>query len=98
MNIEHERAGSRYLYDVDMGLAWHDWYSLAVGGWFGFCSTWDVTACNRYTNGSPAYNPANFDPLNGYNPAIGGYASFPLQWTMGVVRMLRLYLPVILRQ
>ncbi|HNT75066.1 MAG TPA: choice-of-anchor I family protein [Anaerolineae bacterium] len=79
MNIEHERAASRYLYGVDMGLAWHDWDNPLVGGWGGFASTWDVTTYNRYSGGTPAYDPANFNPLYGYDPDLGGYAAHPLQ-------------------
>ncbi len=80
MNIEHERAASRYLYGTDMGLAWHDWDTPAVGGWGGFASTWDVTTYNRLKpDEQPAYNPATFNPLYGYDPDLGGYAAFPLQ-------------------
>ncbi len=80
MNIEHERAASRYLYGTDMGLAWHDWDNPAVGGWGGFVSTWDVTTYNRLKPADqPVYNPATFNPLYGYDPDLGGYAAHPLQ-------------------
>ena len=36
MNLEHEIAGSRYLYGEDYGLAWNAWGQLA-DGWAGFC-------------------------------------------------------------
>ncbi|MCU0981124.1 MAG: choice-of-anchor I family protein, partial [Pirellulaceae bacterium] len=79
MNLEHEIAGSRYLYGTDAGLAWHNW-GLLDDGWAGFCSTWDVTTYNKYAQaqGAPAYNAASFDPLVGYDPARGGDQSLPL--------------------
>ena len=49
MNIEHEIAGSRYLYGTDNGLAWNGWGSLA-DGWAGYASTWDVTTYNKYAD------------------------------------------------
>ncbi|MBN2003731.1 MAG: choice-of-anchor I family protein, partial [Anaerolineae bacterium] len=80
MNIEHEIAASRYLYGTDMGLAWHDWDGLAVGGWGGFAATWDVTTYNRLKPASaPTYDPATFNPLYGYDPDLGGCAPHPLQ-------------------
>lgn len=76
MNIQHEVAGSRYLYGANFGLAWHDWGQLS-NGWAGYCSTWDVTTYNKYADaqgrtryvspGAPASLGAN-DATLGYNP------------------------------
>jgi alkaline phosphatase len=94
MNIEHEIAGSRYLYDIDMGLTWHDWYRLG-NGWAGFVSTWDVDTYEKYEGvGAMAWDPDNFDPTLGYDPAQGGWVPYPLQWTQGEVRMPIVYLPL----
>jgi alkaline phosphatase len=73
MNIEHEIAGSNYLYGEPNQLAWQDWGKLP-NGYEGFATTWDVTTYNKYAsaNGLPNYDPDNFDPLVGYNPALGG--------------------------
>jgi hypothetical protein len=80
MNIEHEIAASRYLYGVDMGLAWHNWRNLA-DGWGGYASTWDVSTYNVYSGlqGQPAYDPGAFDPLLGYDPMRGGSAPYSAQ-------------------
>lgn len=80
MNIEHEIAGSRYLYGTDQGLTWHDWRNL-VDGWGGYVATWDVTTYNKYAASlaQPAYDLSTFDPLVGYDPLKGGSAPYPLQ-------------------
>ncbi|ACD89523.1 metallophosphoesterase [Chlorobium limicola DSM 245] len=82
MNIEHEIAGSRYLYGEDYGLAWQDW-SEEEDGWSGYVSTWDVTAYNSYAKaaGVAAYSEATFDPLIGYNPETGGETPYPVAMT-----------------
>jgi alkaline phosphatase len=89
MNIEHEIASSRYLYGVDMGLAWHNW-RMQPNGWSGYVATWDVTTYNKYASiqvppaaafVSPA-SPVNLGSNNltiGYNVDLGGYAPFQMQ-------------------
>jgi uncharacterized repeat protein (TIGR01451 family) len=80
MNIEHEIAGSRYLYGTDNGLAWYGWGSLA-DGWAGYASTWDVTTYNKYADSLKVakYSALSFDPVVGYNPGLGGALPFPVQ-------------------
>jgi hypothetical protein len=82
MNVEHEMAGSRYLYGRDFALAWHDW-GFDPRGWAGFASTWDVTTYNKYAalpgNAAAPYHPDDFDPLVGYDPAQGGSAPYPVE-------------------
>uniref|UniRef100_Q3ATJ6 Alkaline phosphatase n=1 Tax=Chlorobium chlorochromatii (strain CaD3) TaxID=340177 RepID=Q3ATJ6_CHLCH len=82
MNIEHEIAGSRYLYGTDFGLTWHDWSTLE-NGWNGYATTWDVTAYNKYATAASAtaYNETSVDPLIGYNPALGGNTPYPVAMT-----------------
>lgn len=77
MQLEHEIATSRYLYGKDDGLSFHGlWYK-------GNVATWDVTTYNKYagTLSTSPYAPAGFDPLVGYDPAIGGKKPYPLQST-----------------
>ena len=78
MNIEHEIAGSQYLYGKDFGLTWQDWGQLE-DGWSGYASTWDVSSYNTYAQaaGAASYNASNFNPLIGYNPAQGGETPLP---------------------
>jgi alkaline phosphatase len=85
MNIEHEIAASRYLYGDDQALAWDDWGAMA-DGWSGYSTTWDIDTYNLYAEaaGAEPYNPQaiaalktastepSFDPLIGYDPALGG--------------------------
>jgi uncharacterized repeat protein (TIGR01451 family) len=80
MNIEHEIAGSRYLYGEDSGLAWNGWGSLA-DGWAGHAATWDVTTYNKYADSLKAakYSAKSFNPLVGYNPGLGGAMPHPAQ-------------------
>jgi alkaline phosphatase len=80
MNVEHEIAGSRYLYGEDFGLTWHDWGTLE-DGWSGYASTWDVTAYNKYASmaGVDSYSETTFDPLIGYDPAKGGVTPYPVE-------------------
>jgi alkaline phosphatase len=75
MNIEHEIAGSNYLYGKPNQLAWHDWdQTQSPNGYEGFVTTWDVDTYNKYAsaNGLPLYNPENFNPMIGYDPCLGG--------------------------
>ena len=78
MNIEHEIAGSQYLYGKDFGLTWHDWGQLE-DGWTGYASTWDVSSYNTYAQGAgvASYNESTFDPLIGYDPSKGGETPLP---------------------
>ncbi len=87
MNIEHEIAGSRYLYGEDYGLSWQQWSELE-DGWSGFVSTWDITAYNKYAaaNGEDTwgigndYKPLfNYDSLIGYDPSKGGETPYPVE-------------------
>ena len=80
MNIEHEIAGSRYLYGTDNGLAWNGWGSLS-DGWAGYASTWDVTTYNKYADSLKVarYDALSFNPVVGYNPGLGGAMPFPIQ-------------------
>jgi alkaline phosphatase len=73
MNIEHEIAGSQYLYGKDFGLTWQDWGQLE-DGWSGYASTWDVSSYNTYALAAAAatYSTSSFDPLIGYDPSKGG--------------------------
>lgn len=82
MNIEHEIAASRYLYETDFGLAWQDW-SEEDDGWSGYVTTWDVTAYNKYAAeaGVEAYGEATYDPLIGYDPSQGGATPYPVAMT-----------------
>ena len=79
MNIEHEIAGSQYLYGKDFGLTWQDWGQLE-DGWSGYASTWDVTSYNTYAvaAGAASYNASTFDPLIGYDPSKGGETPLPI--------------------
>jgi len=78
MNIEHEIAGSQYLYGKDFGLTWQDWGQLE-DGWSGYSSTWDVSSYNTYAQaaGAASYNASTFDPLIGYDPSKGGEVPLP---------------------
>ncbi len=78
MNIEHEIAGSQYLYGKDFGLTWQDWGQLE-DGWAGYASTWDVSSYNTYAQaaGAASYNASTFDPLIGYDPSKGGETPLP---------------------
>jgi alkaline phosphatase len=88
MNIEHEIAGSRYLYGVDMGLAWHSWRNRS-DGWGGFVATWDVTTYNKYAAAksaplyavpaAPGQLGAGNEAALGYDVVVGGAAPFRLQ-------------------
>lgn len=75
MQMEHEIAASRYLTGKDEFLSFHKFsYKNSV-------STWDVSTYNRYAaaQGTELYDPENFNPLVGYNPAEGGAKPFPDQ-------------------
>jgi len=76
MNIEHEIAGSQYLYGKDFGLTWQDWGQLE-DGWSGYASTWDVSSYNTYALPPATYSTSSFDPLIGYDPAQGGETPLP---------------------
>jgi alkaline phosphatase len=74
MQLEHEIAGSRYLYGNDSGLAWQSWTDQS------YVTTWDVTTYNAYAAdaGSPLFDESTFAPLLGYDPSFGGYAPYPV--------------------
>ncbi|MGC9056332.1 MAG: alkaline phosphatase [Candidatus Saccharicenans sp.] len=78
MQLEHEIAASQYLTGEELSLTWHssDFYRLPG-------TTWDVTTYNQfaYQAGRPAYDRNSFDPLLGYNPALGGKWPYPLDKT-----------------
>ncbi|MCB2188915.1 MAG: alkaline phosphatase [Deltaproteobacteria bacterium] len=77
MNLEHEQAGSNYLYGRDNALTFQN---LAYQG---LAATWDVSAYNAYASdpqlglGWGKYSADNFNPLVGYNPTWGGYGPTP---------------------
>lgn len=76
MHLQHEIAASRYLYGTDYGLCWHRFKERYP------VSTWDITTYNNYAKlqNLPEYNPANFNPLIGYDPKKGGNFPFPLDF------------------
>ncbi|MGB9836279.1 MAG: alkaline phosphatase, partial [Candidatus Saccharicenans sp.] len=78
MQLEHEIAASQYLTGQEFRLVWHgsDFHRLP-------CTTWDVTTYNQFARqaGHPPYDRNSFDPLLGYNPALGGKWPFPLDKT-----------------
>ncbi|MHB1035299.1 MAG: alkaline phosphatase [Pirellulales bacterium] len=86
MNVEHEMAGSRYLYGEDLKLAWHGWGKLA-DGWAGCVATWDVTTYNLHAVAAPykiryggeRYDAGHFFAEVGYDPSRGGATPFPLK-------------------
>jgi Ca2+-binding RTX toxin-like protein len=85
MNVEHEIAGSRYLYGEDFGLSWQQWSELE-DGWSGYVTTWDVSSYNTYAalNSQPNFNVSNPDsanPLIGYDPSKGGITPYPVEMT-----------------
>jgi alkaline phosphatase len=85
MNVEHEIAGSRYLYGEDFGLSWQQWSELD-NGWSGYATTWDVSSYNTYANlNSQALfntsNPDSINPLIGYDPSKGGETPCPVEMT-----------------
>jgi len=73
MELGHEIAASRYLYGEDEGLSWQDWGELE-DGWAGYGTTWDVNTYNKYASlhDRPEYDPEDYDPTLGYDPALGG--------------------------
>lgn len=75
MQMAHEVAASRYLYDVDDGLSFH---ALPVRA---FKTTWDINVYDTRAAslGVDPYSPDNFDPNVGYNPAIGGRSPYPIE-------------------
>ncbi len=79
MNVEHEVAASRYLYGEDQALAWDSWGSIE-DGWSGYATTWDINTYNLYASaaGEEAYDAENFDPVIGYDPALGGTTPYPV--------------------
>lgn len=85
MQLEHEIAGSRYLYGADFGLTWHGFPYQS------YVTTWDVDTYNAYASdqGQPWYNETSFDPLLGYDPVSGGAAPYPIQKTGSAPYLLR---------
>jgi alkaline phosphatase/2',3'-cyclic-nucleotide 2'-phosphodiesterase (5'-nucleotidase family)/3',5'-cyclic AMP phosphodiesterase CpdA/methionine-rich copper-binding protein CopC len=82
MNVEHEIAGSRYLYGEEFGLAWQDWGTLE-DGWTGYASTWDVSSYNYMAalEGAAPYTEGSFTSTIGYDPAQGGTTPYPVAMT-----------------
>ena len=74
MQLEHEIAASRYLTGTDDGLVFHGF------PYNNYVTTWDVTTYNRHawSEGADPYDPNDFDPTLGYDPARGGEAPYPL--------------------
>jgi alkaline phosphatase len=75
MHLEHEIATSRYLYGRDHRLSFHRLdYKTSM-------ATWDVTTYNKHAGilGLRAFDPTNFHPLVGYDPARGGKKPHPFQ-------------------
>lgn len=74
MQLAHEVAASRYLFDRDDGLSFHQFPKRL------FKATWDVNVYNSRAafRGEPPYSPDGADPTIGYDPAIGGEAPYPL--------------------
>lgn len=73
MQQEHEIAASKYLTGTDNGLIWHNFpYRTYV-------STWNIDSYNRYANSNsqPAFSKDKFNPLIGFNPALGGNKPYP---------------------
>lgn len=98
MNINHEIAGSHYLYGRDFGLAWHDWACLD-DGWFGFVVTWDVDTYERYAGAQGIdYDDVDFDPALGYDPRLGGATPFPVIWADAAILGPKMYLPLVSRE
>ncbi|HMA92346.1 MAG TPA: hypothetical protein VKP30_06650 [Polyangiaceae bacterium] len=75
MQLEDEIAISRYLYGTDDGLLRHSFPHQ------GYVTTWDVTSYNKYAAlaGKPSYDPTDYDPIIGYDPAQAGVLPFPLE-------------------
>jgi alkaline phosphatase len=99
MNVNHEIAGSRYLYGEDFALAWHAW-RRDVDGWVGFATTWDVNTYEKYASvyaDGLAFDPESFYPYLGYDEARGGEAPSPLVGLPPDSIMPRLYVPLVLR-
>ncbi len=76
MQMEHEIAASRYMYGKDDGLVFHKF------PYVGSCTTWDVSSYNYCAglHGLASYDPDNYDPINGYNPELGGAQPYPLDY------------------
>lgn len=74
MQLEHERALSRYLNGTDAGLVWNQF------PYQGPVATWDVSTYNRYAQRQTVdpFTPEAFDPLVGYDPQQGGVERYPL--------------------
>jgi alkaline phosphatase len=74
MQMAHEVATSRYLYDRDQELSFH---ALPVRA---FKTTWDVTTYDARAQalGVPNYDPKHFDSKVGYDPDVGGAMPYPL--------------------
>lgn len=77
MPLASEVATSRYLYGTDSGLSFHRFPEHRA------VSTWDVSAYNAYASyfSAALYDESNFDPLIGYDPALGGLLPWPLDLT-----------------
>ena len=86
MQLEHERAGSNYLFgNADSGLAFQNF------PYKGQSTTWDVSAYNIYATaaGKPLWNAttsssentSTFEALVGYDPSKGGTLPYPLVTT-----------------
>jgi hypothetical protein len=98
MNVNHEIAGSRYLYGENFGLAWHAW-RRRIDGWMGFVTTWDVNTYEKYASvyaDGLAFDPQAFDPHLGYDPTKGGWAPEPLSGLPQGTFYPRTYVPLVL--
>ncbi|HEY5958150.1 MAG TPA: alkaline phosphatase [Polyangiaceae bacterium] len=76
MQLAHEIAASRYLYGHDQGLSFHTFPERT------YKTTWDVSVYNARAQAigadELAYSPDRFNPVVGYDPAIGGKAPYPV--------------------
>lgn len=74
MQLEHERALSRYLTGTDNGLVWNQF------PYQGPVATWDISTYNRYAQRQAVdpFTPKAFDPLVGYDPQQGGVERYPI--------------------
>jgi alkaline phosphatase len=75
MQMAHEVAASRYLYEQDNGLAFHAFPEHS------YKTTWDVSVYQSRAQAlgmvDVQYDPARFDSRIGYDPSIGGTAPYP---------------------
>lgn len=83
MQLEHERAGSQYLYGSPDSLSWHRLtYKCNM-------TTWDSTTYGRaaWAKGEKEYNKDDFMPGIGYSVFFGGVQPYDLTPDLGAVQM-----------